>query len=122
MVNKWTGENTYRLLYLIGESVKTRRLQRNISQTELSKLSGVSLNSITRFETGKGNITLYNLINILKVLDMTEALESVFSNTSISPSLLAKAARKNEVQQRVRRAKSKNEDDNSQWFWEEDKK
>lgn len=122
MAYKWTDENTYRLLHLIGESVKTRRLQRNISQTELSKLSGVSLNSITRFETGKGNITLYNLINILKVLDMTEALESVFSNTSISPSLLAKAARKNEVQQRVRRAKSKNEDDNSQWFWEEDKK
>ncbi len=122
MSNKWTDANTYRLLHLIGESVKTRRLQRNVSQTELSKLSGVSLNSITRFETGKGNITLFNLINILKVLDMTEALEAVFSTTSVTPSLLAKAVRKNEVQQRVRRAKSKNEDDNTQWIWEEDKK
>ena len=68
MIYNWTDENTYRLLNIIGESVKTRRLQRNISQIELSKLSGISLNSITRFETGKGNITLYSLINIFYLL------------------------------------------------------
>lgn len=120
MKKNWSDENTYKLLQLIGESVKTRRLQRNISQIELSKLSGISLNSITRFETGKGNITLYSLINILKVLDMTDALESVFSANSITPSLLAKAQRKSDVQQRVRRTKVKTE--NIPWTWKEDKK
>ena len=120
MIYNWTDENTYTLLHLIGESVKTRRLQRNISQIELSKLSGISLNSITRFETGKGNITLYSLINILKVLDMTDALKSVFSTNPVTPSLLAKAVRKSNVQQRVRRAKVKA--DKSPWVWKEDKK
>ncbi|AGH94450.1 helix-turn-helix domain-containing protein [Pseudobdellovibrio exovorus] len=119
-MNNWNDESTYRLLKLIGEAVKTRRLQKNISQAELSKLSGISLNSITRFETGKGNITLYSLINILKVLDMTEALESVFSVNRITPSLLAKAVRKNNVQQRVRRTKGKST--RGPWLWEEDKK
>ena len=120
MIYNWTDENTYRLLNIIGESVKTRRLQRNISQIELSKLSGISLNSITRFETGKGNITLYSLINILKVLDMTEALESVFSTNQITPSLMAKAVRKSDVQKRVRRTKTKS--DKNTWTWKEDKK
>jgi len=120
MIDNWTHENTYKLLQLIGQSVKTRRLQRNISQIELSRLSGISLNSITRFETGKGNINLYSLISILKALDMTNALESVFSANPITPSLLAKAARKSNVQQRVRRAKVKA--DRSPWSWKEDKK
>ena len=120
MTSNWNDENTSRLLQLIGVSVKTRRLQKNISQIELSKLSGISLNSITRFETGKGNITLYSLINILKVLDMTDTLESIFSANSITPSLLAKAVRKSDVQKRVRRPKKLS--DQSTWSWKEDQK
>lgn len=68
------------LVKMIGKSAKIRRLQKNISQEKLAELCGISLASITRFETGRGNISLQNLLSILKVLDMSDAFKAIFTN------------------------------------------
>ncbi|EAI7636724.1 helix-turn-helix domain-containing protein, partial [Campylobacter jejuni] len=41
-----------------------------LTQLELAKSSGVSLDSIKRYETKESNITIHNLIKIAKVLDI----------------------------------------------------
>ncbi|EHM1992571.1 helix-turn-helix domain-containing protein, partial [Campylobacter jejuni] len=43
---------------------------KNLTQLELAKSSGVSLDSIKRYETKESNITIHNLIKIAKVLDI----------------------------------------------------
>jgi transcriptional regulator with XRE-family HTH domain len=68
------------LVKMIGKTAKLRRLQKNISQEKLAENCGISLASITRFETGRGNISLQNLLAILKALDMTDSFKTLFAN------------------------------------------
>ena len=116
----WNKESNRQLIKIIGGSIKARRLQQNITQEQLSKLSGVSLASVTRFETGKGNISLQNLFSILKTLNMADELKAVFSSPRASPALLAKATSR-KTQERVRRSKKQVGVDTKVWTWGEDK-
>ncbi|EAH8339842.1 helix-turn-helix domain-containing protein [Campylobacter jejuni] len=50
--------------------MKNAREAKNLTQLELAKSSGVSLDSIKRYETKESNITIHNLIKIAKVLDI----------------------------------------------------
>jgi transcriptional regulator with XRE-family HTH domain len=52
------------------EIVKKRRDALNVTQEELSKLSGVGLRTIKQFERGKGNPTLYTLFKLVDVLGL----------------------------------------------------
>lgn len=117
-MDEWNKKSNEQLAEIIGESVKGRRLQKNISQDELSELSGVSKASITRFETGKGNISLLNLLSIMKALEMAEELKAIFKMPETSPALLAKANLK-KTKERVRRSKKSKETDEN-WQWGED--
>lgn len=119
-MESWNGESTSRLLGKIGEALKGRRLQRNISQEELSKLSGVSLASITRLETGKGNISLANMLAILKALEIADELKNIFSPPETSPTLLAKAVT-GKTMERVKRSHSREIEKVEGWKWGEDK-
>lgn len=73
------------LIAIIRKTAKRRRIQKNISQEKLAALSKVSLASITRFETGKGSISLNNFISILNALDMSEALKEFFNEDRLTP-------------------------------------
>ena len=116
---EWNKETTQHLVEIIGASIKARRLQRNVSAKELSQMSGVSSASIARLETGKGNISLHNLLAILKALNMADELKIIFNPPEISPALLAKAT-SGKTQARVRRTmKVRNKD--RKWVWGEDK-
>ncbi|MDD4976803.1 MAG: helix-turn-helix transcriptional regulator [Bacteriovorax sp.] len=119
-MSEWNKESNKRLLELIGSSIKGRRIQQEISQVELSKLSGVSHASIARFETGKGNIALENLLSILKALEMADELKIIFRAPESSPSLLAKATSKT-TRMRVRKSQSRTKESSKEWKWGEDK-
>jgi predicted transcriptional regulator len=119
-VSNWAEKSNAKLLEMIGESVRGRRLQLNISQGALSTLSGVSKTSITRFETGKGNISLSNLLSILKTLEMVDELKIIFKKPESSPALLAKALSK-KTQERVKRSRNIPEKVSENWQWGEDK-
>jgi transcriptional regulator with XRE-family HTH domain len=116
----WNKETTARLIEVIGQSVKSRRVAKEISQEALAKLSGVSHASIARFETGKGNISLENLLLILKALEMADELKIIFKEKELSPTLLAKATTK-KTKERVRKSQKKNELKSTAWKWGDEK-
>jgi len=116
----WNKETTSRLLEVIGQSVKARRVANEISQEALAKLSGVSQASIVRFETGKGNISLENLLLILKALEMADELKVIFKEKEIAPSLLAKATTK-KTKERFRKSQKNSELKSTAWKWGDEK-
>lgn len=84
----WNKLNNQALLTLIGESIQLRRVKALLSQDDLARLSGVSVASIARLETGKGNLSLSNLLSLLKALSMGNELAVVFAQPA-SPLELA---------------------------------
>lgn len=55
---------------IFGIAVKTERLKRNLTQTQLAQRAGVSLRTITDVEKGRGNPrydTMYQLIRYLNL-------------------------------------------------------
>lgn len=103
------------ILQDIGEAIKAKRLVLNMSQQELADQVGISRVSVVNLENANGNLSLQNLIAIMKVLGMTQNLSAVFSPPEASPVLAAKA-QKRKAQQRVRRSENKvSEDDEFKW-------
>jgi transcriptional regulator with XRE-family HTH domain len=68
---------------------KELRLRKDIQQKELAMNSGVSLAFIQRFERGE-NISVLNLLKIMRRLDLLENLEQLIPEQPISPMLLKK--------------------------------
>lgn len=62
---------------IIASRIRKIRRRRKISQTALSKRSGVSLGSLKRFEQ-TGEISLKSLTNIAIALDIEDELLSLF--------------------------------------------
>lgn len=122
MINykNWNLEQNKTLLHLIGEAMKLRRIQKEISQEELAKLSGVSHASIARFETGKGNISLSNLLLIMKALNIANELKTIFKEEEPSPLLLSKSSRK-KPKSRVRKSKKNSLIKEKVWIWGDEK-
>jgi len=56
---------------LLAENIREHRLQRNLTQEELSSRSGVPLSTLRKFEQ-QGVISLESLLKIFMVLDMLE--------------------------------------------------
>jgi len=55
-------------LIKIGDNIRKIRTQRGYSQEEFAELAGFSRSYYTEIETGKRNISVLNLIKIIKVL------------------------------------------------------
>ena len=64
------GRNAKDKQYLlrIGDNIRTVRRQRGYSQEEFADIAGFSRSYYTEIETGKRNISVLNLIKILKAL------------------------------------------------------
>lgn len=59
----------------IGEKIKERCTVLNITQQELSEISGIGLRTIIKIENGKGNPSLETLSQIVDVLGMEVSLQ-----------------------------------------------
>ena len=68
----------------LGKNLRSIRLARNVSQNELASRSGVSVNTIRRFEDGS-NISLENFIRLLKVFNLENNLKNLLPDVSIRP-------------------------------------
>jgi transcriptional regulator with XRE-family HTH domain len=67
----------------LGARGRALRLSRNISQTELARMTGVSLSSIRRFEAaGQGPLDL--AVRIALALQATEGFEVLFGSSTQS--------------------------------------
>ena len=73
---------------ILGEQVRTLRLQRNIDQRDLAAQAGVALNAVKGLEAGRP-ATTKTLINVLRVLNRTDWLKSLSPQASINPLQMA---------------------------------
>ena len=97
------------ILTELSERVKQYRISMQMTQAELADKAMVSLRSIGRFEKGE-DITLSNLIKILKALGLAGNINSLVPDYEIRPAYYAE---KNIKRQRVERKR----DNNSDWKW-----
>ncbi len=73
----------------LGERVNSQRLNKDITQAELAKRSGVARIVVQRLESGRG-CTLENLIRILRALGLLDQLNVVLPEPGPSPVQLAR--------------------------------
>jgi y4mF family transcriptional regulator len=59
----------------LGETIKNRRKELNITQPDLAELAGISVNTLYKIERGQNNPTLDVLTKILEVLGLELKIE-----------------------------------------------
>ena len=70
----------------LGNKLKQYRLNQNFTSGKLAELSGVSVRTITGFERGEKNISLINLIELLRALGIVDKLSELIPELpTISP-------------------------------------
>jgi transcriptional regulator with XRE-family HTH domain len=77
------------ILAEIGDRISRRRLNRNITQIDLARLSGITRIVVQRLESGLG-CNLESFIRILRGLNLIDQLDSFLPEQGISPIQLAK--------------------------------
>ena len=78
------------LIKKVANSIKKYRLDLNLSQRELSEITGMDRSSIASIEKGRPT-NLLSLIQLLRGLNKLDVLNSLFhEETAISPILLSK--------------------------------
>ncbi|MBK1881664.1 helix-turn-helix transcriptional regulator [Luteolibacter pohnpeiensis] len=73
----------------LGSRLKSRRLERNLSQAEVAEKSGLSRRTITAIENGQGS-TLATFIAYLRALNALDSLEGILPDPGPSPVALAR--------------------------------
>lgn len=79
----------------LGKRFREYRIASQMTQTEVSEKSGVSLPTIKRFELGLTyNITMGNFIALLKAIDYADGLAEILPEIPVSPYAMAKLEEK----------------------------
>ncbi|HUH72815.1 MAG TPA: helix-turn-helix transcriptional regulator [Chitinophagales bacterium] len=74
----------------IGKFIQHKRLEKNLSQEEVSQQAVMSRSTLSLMERGQ-NITISNLIKVLRTLDALYVLDTFEIIQNISPMILAEA-------------------------------
>jgi len=72
-----TLKSNYEILQEVRTNFKQTRIYENVTQREIAKRAGVTIDTVRRFEQ-KGIITVNNLIAIARILDRAEDLLKLF--------------------------------------------
>ena len=94
------GMSNQAILREMGERLKRKRLDKNVSQQELAELAGLNRTTVSEIEQGKP-FAMLTFIQILRALDALEELDSLLPDPGISPLQLAKM--KGKVRRRASR-------------------
>jgi len=98
------------ILKEIGDRIKMRRINLSITQRDLALESGVSLRTIINAESG-GNISMKNIISILRVLRIVENLDLLIPESKTNPIEIF------ELGHRRRRVSKSSKKGDSNWKW-----
>jgi len=101
------------ILNTIGLFVQQTRIKQNLNQQELADKAAVSRSTVSLLERGE-NISLINLLKILRILDALYVLKAFEAKEEISPLRLAKGEKK--LRKRVMK-KDTPQDDNLDLGW-----
>jgi transcriptional regulator with XRE-family HTH domain len=88
---------------LIGEKLRTYRLERNLTQDIVASKAGISRGSLVRLESGQ-NSSLTTFIAVVKALQLEDWFESLAPISAINPLLLVE----NQPRQRARKKNAPN--------------
>lgn len=95
---------TIEIVAMLGKRFKDYRIGCDMTQQEVSDMSGVSVVTIRKFENGHlSNITLGTFIELLRAIDFMQGLDDVLPEIPISPYELEKIQQGK--RKRVRHAK-----------------
>lgn len=72
------------LVVAVGESIRSLRLQKNLSQSVLSAQAGVSMNALRHLESGQG-ANLTTLVRVVRALEKQEWLQNLAPRVTINP-------------------------------------
>ena len=104
------------ILVELGERIKHRRLDLQLTQADLAEQAGVSKRTVERIEAG-ASAQLSSVIRIFRVLDLLSGLDRMLPEVVPSPMDLLK--RKGNVRQRVSTRRPSNPSPEP-WSWEDD--
>lgn len=114
MITKEMPDNI--ILTELGSRIKRNRLNKNISQQELARQSGVSYKTITRLESGQ-SVQLLSLLKILRALSLLQNLDALLPEIHESP--IQKLEMKGKTRKKA--YPKKKDDAKNKWVWGEDK-
>ncbi|MDR0798939.1 MAG: helix-turn-helix domain-containing protein, partial [Dysgonamonadaceae bacterium] len=77
------------ILRLLGQQIRQMRLNKNLTQAELGRISGVSRSTVSEIES-KGSGTMSSFIQILRMLEKVELLNQFITEAPVSPIQVAK--------------------------------
>jgi transcriptional regulator with XRE-family HTH domain len=76
---------------LLGSSIRTLRIDRNLKQVELAAQAGISLHALQNLESGEG-ATVRTLVTVLRALGREEWLKNLAPSPTINPLNLPRGA------------------------------
>jgi transcriptional regulator with XRE-family HTH domain len=85
----WYAMTDQEILQELVNRIRKKRLMVNLTQKELALKAGIHFNSVVRFERGK-TISLLTFIQILRVLNELDGLNTFMPDPGISPVQLLK--------------------------------
>jgi hypothetical protein len=83
------GASDAAILSMVGDRIRTERLNQNRTQTEVAKAGGIGVIVIKRLENGQGCL-LGNLVRILRSLGKIDQIDALLPEPGISPLELAR--------------------------------
>ena len=99
--NEMTGAEWVSIL---GERFRSYRMASQQTQQEVAYRSGVTVQTIRRFESGKAcNITMVSLVSLPKSIGMADRMEQLLPEIPLSPYLIDE--QKGKEKQRIRHKK-----------------
>ena len=114
LYNNWNAMSDDLIARQIGEFVKHHRIAQSKTQTTLAKDAGISRSTLSLLERGE-TVTIATLIQVLRILDQLQVINS-FTITQ-QPSPLRLANEEKERRQRAAFSKNKTIDINKEIDW-----
>lgn len=74
-----------KVLETLADGFRRERLNRNLTQQSLADMSGIGVATLRRFERGEGNISMLNMIALMRALDIVERLALLVPESDITP-------------------------------------
>ena len=103
----WHSMSDAALTQTIGNFIKHQRMQQNKTQTDVATAAGISRSTLSLLERG-GTVTILTLLQILRVLNQLQVLESFLIQQQISPLALAEEDQRKRYRVRNKNKKSPN--------------
>lgn len=114
IINKWHKLSDIAIVEEIGKMIQEVRLQRNHSQSELARISGLSRATISQLENGRP-ATLLTFVQVLRALNKFDILNAMVQEPEFSPIMYAKLQGKKRKRASRKGTVNKPETDESLW-------